>query len=94
MIAAAFALAVRLKALTADGTVGCSIITLGTKLTIGADVLAVVATAAFLTVDLVAVAHTAIGAGIAVCLVAICADLTAGVADLNTAVAPVTLGTN
>lgn len=94
VIAAAFALTVHLEALVADGAVCVLIEALGTKLAIGADVLAVVATAAFLTVDFVTVAHSAVGAGLTVFLVAICADLTAGVADFNAAVAPIAFGAN
>ena len=93
MIAAGFALTVYLKAFIAFNTVIIDIAN-AAKLTIGADVFAVVANAAILTVYFAEITKTAIRAGLAVCLVAFHAHFVAIFAKSNAIFAEVTIGTD
>ena len=89
VVAAGFALTVNLKAFVAFNTVVIDV-AFTAKLAIGADVFAVIANSAFLTVYFAEIAETAIGAGLAVCLVAFHAHFTAIFANCNTIFAEVT----
>lgn len=93
MTAAGFALTVYLKALAAFNTVVIAV-AITAKLTIGADVFAIVANAAVLAIYFAKIAKTAIGAGFAVCLMAFYAHFTAIFAKYNAIFAKVTFGTD
>jgi len=86
-----FALTVYLKAFIAFDAVVIAV-AFTAKLTIGADIFAVIANAAILTVYFAEIAETAIGAGLAVCLVAFHAHFTAIFAHLNAIFTEVAFG--
>lgn len=91
VIAAAFALTVYLKAFIAFYTM-VIVVAYTAKLAIGADIFAVVANTAILTIYFTEIAEAAFGAGLAVCFVAFHAYFFAIFADLNAIFTEVAFG--
>lgn len=91
VIAAAFALTVYLKAFIAFYTM-VIVVAYTAKLAIGADIFAVVANTAILTIYFTEIAEAAFGAGLAVCFVAFHAHFFAIFADLNAIFTEVAFG--
>ena len=93
VITTGFALTVYLKAFIAFDAVIIDIAN-AAKLTIGADIFAVVANTAILTIYFTEIAEAAFGAGLAVCFVAFHAYFFAIFADLNAIFTEVAFGTD
>ena len=91
VIAAGLALTVYLKAFIAFYTM-VIVVAYTAKLAIGADIFAVVANTAILTIYFTEIAEAAFGAGLAVCFVAFHAHFTAIFADLNAIFTEVAFG--